>query len=430
MAPITKAAPKTTTPIKTTAPVEAAPKPAPAAPSKPAPPVEFDTVKKPKVALNKSVLKKAAPPLADPRYAKELEAARKAAQAGIKVVQKSIADSAQIIQNATIQSKVSTDFNMPSASGKISAAQWADPVQLVGNLTQTPAAGKTAQSQAACSAANLLGAAFLSGGPDAAAGVVKSVAGNASNKLSADERKELGEIGKKISDKTATFEDLNRAQQLMYRSANTYATASDLVDQAMSGTRLNDGEKADLEDKMKFYDHSPAQTQAINRLLTKAFGTPTDISTITDLEKGGKWAIPENRRSTDASGLTDAELAKFGKDAVGSKASTLPKLEANLDKVTASLKPGESVTIRLAGSDAEGTTNDHYVTIGRQKNGNLYIYNPDPSAGDRALVAAGKKPDEAFQNELMKYEMRMNPDVIGAGGHRKEVHPDALKTKW
>ena len=82
-----------------------------------------------------------------------------------------------------------------------------------------------------------------------------------------------------------------------------------------------------------------------------------------------------------------------------------------IEGIANALQPGEAVTIRLAAND-KSTRANHYVTVGRQKDGTFYLYNPDPAKGDATLVLGGKGPrvDDAFIQRTGKYDGRMYED--------------------
>jgi len=302
--------------------------------------------------------------------------------------------------------KNDTPNTAKSASGTISADQWADPVQIVSKLTQYPAGAPDAQSEAACSASNMIGAALMSGGPDAAASMLDKVA-KGKNQLGADEKKELGDIAERIRNRTASFEDLNRAQVLTYRSANTVATVNDLVSEALepeNAKNLSDGEKA----KLSAYAHQPAKEKEMDKLLTKALGRP--VVTHGGLEK----VNTADRRAKDTSGLTDGELKGLAQNAVkGSqqiKVGAHPGKDDTIEGIAGKLKPGEAVTLRV-GASADSPSPDHYVTVGRRKDGTYYMYNPDPRNGDATLVVGGKKLDPGFLDKTKQYDDRIMPDI-------------------
>lgn len=285
-----------------------------------------------------------------------------------------------------------------SASGKISSAEWADPARLMSRLTQNPHGKLHAQSSAACSAANMLGAALLSGGPDKAAALLDRVAKDGSLHLGPEEQKQLGGIASKIRDRTATFEDLNRAQELVYRAGNTTASALDLSNQAQSSNKLSPKEKSEV-DKLARNGRDEARLET---LLSKAFGREVRLD-------DGWEKVTSKTRTQDISGLTDIELVDLATAAApGARQQPFTAPHDSIEGIANDLKPGEAVTIRIASDDKGGDPN-HYVTVGRQQDGTFYLYNPDPSKGDATLVTGGKGPkaDEGFLARTDQYNDRV-----------------------
>jgi hypothetical protein len=289
-----------------------------------------------------------------------------------------------------------------SAGGKISSADWADPASLVSKLTQNPRGKLRAQSEAACSASNMIGAALLSGGPEKAAALLDRVAKDGSLNLGPEEQKQLSGIASKIRDRTATFDDMNLAQELVYRAGNTTASALDLADQAQSSNKLNANEKK----LMSVLAKDGSDPQKLERLLSKALGREVRLN-------NGWEKVTDKTRTQDTSGLTDGELKNLGTAAApGARQQELAAPNDSIEGIANDLKPGEAVTIRVAGND-QGTMPDHYITVGRQKDGTFYVYNPDPAKGDATLVIGGKGPkaDADFLARTDKYNDRMYSDL-------------------
>jgi hypothetical protein len=289
-----------------------------------------------------------------------------------------------------------------SASGKISSADWADPASLVSKLTQNPNGKLHAQSSAACSASNLIGAALLSGGPEKAAALLERVAKDGSLNLGPAEQKQLNTIASKIRDRTATFEDMNLAQELVYRGGNTQASAMDLMEQALNSGKLKPKEEK-LISLLAKDGSNPAK---LEELLSKALGRTVKLD-------DGWEKVTDKTRTQDTSGLTDDELKNLGTAAApGAKTRELTA-DDTIESLANSLKPGEAMTIRVAGNDDDSARADHYVTVGRQKDGTFYVYNPDPAKGDATLVIGGKGPkaDADFLKNTEQYNMRMVDDL-------------------
>ncbi|MFT3839924.1 MAG: hypothetical protein QM723_23255 [Myxococcaceae bacterium] len=295
---------------------------------------------------------------------------------------------------------------LPSASGRISDAEWADPAKLMAKLTQYPHGKRDTQSEATCGPSNVLGAAMLSGGPDAAAQVMKDAA--SSSTLTAKEKTELTDISDRVKGHTATFEDLNKAQELMYRSAHTRVSAGDAVDQAIDSGKLKPKEVKELkaalqaerdaaDDPMK---SDPKNQETIEKLVGKAFGETVHVSS-------GYVDISAKRHATDIGGLGDDELGKLA----GAK-STNVSVGVDFLKEVGKLAPGQALTVRLGAQHGEVSA-DHYVTVGRRKDGSFYIYNPDPSKGD-ATLSLGKDMSGKFLEQLQKYEVRQKRDPNGS----------------
>lgn len=299
---------------------------------------------------------------------------------------------------------VNKQANRPqySATGKISSADWADPARLMSKLTQNPHGKLRAQSSASCSASNLIGAALLSGGPDQAAALLDRVAKDSSLNLGPEEQKQLSGIADKIRNRTATFEDLNLAQELAYRAGNTRASATDLADQAQGSKKLSAKEKR----LAKVLAGDGSDTPKLEKLLSKALGREVH------LDSQGWERVSDKTRTKDISGLTDDELKDLGTSAApGARPHELVAPGDTIEGIANDLKPGEVVTIRVAGND-RGLAPDHYVTVGRRKDGTFYLYNPDPSKGDATLVIGGKGPkaDVDFVKRTDKYNDRMFMD--------------------
>jgi hypothetical protein len=291
-----------------------------------------------------------------------------------------------------------------SAAGRISSAEWSDPARLVSKLTQNPHGRLRAQSSAACSASNLIGAALLSGGPDKAAALLDRVAKDGNLNLGPEEQRQLSGIASKIRDRTATFGDMNLAQELVYRAGNTQASAVDLAEQAQSSRSLNAREKQEVS----VLANDGSDVPKLERLLSRALGREVHLD-------NGWERVTDRARTRDTSGLTDDELKTLGTAAApGARHHELTAPNDTIEGIANALQPGEAVTIRVAGDD-KGTRPDHYVTVGRQKDGTFYLYNPDPARGDATLVLGGKGPraDADFIQRTGKYDGRMYEDQNG-----------------
>lgn len=288
----------------------------------------------------------------------------------------------------------SRGFGKDSAHGPISKAEYADTAKLVGKLTQYPYGRNNAQSEAACGAANLLGITLLNEGPGGAATMLEKVADRPYGKLTDGEKTELKGLASKLKNQTATFEDLNRAQVLLYRSANDSGTINDLVGAAKA--------KLGPRDQVKLTEAMAAQDDAkVNALLVKAFGR--DAPQVSR----GNYTVADGKRATDTSGLSNGELENLG-DASISGVAMRQELDPNakLEDIASQIEPGQAMVLRL-GANANDANPDHYVTVGRKSDGTFYIYNPDPGKGDSTLVLGNKTLDDGFKAHLARYDARM-----------------------
>jgi hypothetical protein len=327
----------------------------------------------------------------------------KAGSAGAKAAARKVADGfeAPSLRPGSYGVNTSTSPKQ-SAGGRISSADWADPASLVSKLTQNPHGRRHAQSEAACSASNLIGAALLSGGPEKAAALLDRVAKDGSLNLGPAEQRQLSDIASKIRGRTATFEDMNLAQELVYRAGNTTASATSLAEQAQGSRHLNAREKREVS----VLAADGSDVPKLERLLSKALGREVRLN-------NGWEKVTDKTRTQDTSGLTDGELKNLGTAAApGARQQELAAPNDSIEGIANDLKPGEAVTIRVAGND-QGTMPDHYITVGRQKDGTFYVYNPDPAKGDATLVLGGKGPkaDADFLARTDKYNDRMYSDL-------------------
>jgi hypothetical protein len=306
--------------------------------------------------------------------------------------------------------------NRASASGPISAAEWADPSKLLSKLTQNPAGGANDLSHSTCGASNLLGAALMAS-PEHAARLCQNVAKNAStDQLSLSEKSELGQIGQRISNHTATFEDLNRAQSLLYKAGNTVSDPDTVVQQALDGHTLNAADQQELTNFTKQSSWSDADAARIAQLVSKATNTTT---TFTKNGQGWDANVSGSLSNKNASGFTDGEEANLAK--LGAM-YTDPKQKVGGDYVlqddVKTLKPGQSMTTRIVGQSADNGTGgnaDHFVTIGRRTDGTWYMYNPDPGKGDSTMITGNKgdKPSADFMKQVSRYADRIPFDADG-----------------
>ena len=309
----------------------------------------------------------------------------------------------------TVELGKSTRFGKDSAAGKPSKAEWADPALLLGKLTQFPAGRDSAQSKGNCGPSNMLGIAFMNGGSNGAASMLEKVAQKEFNALTPAERTELTALSQKVKNQTASFKELNKAQELLYRSVNTGGFAQDLADKAMP--KLGRADKQKLTAALE--EGSDAK---VNALLQKALGPDTPVVT------NGRYTVSAGMHATDAGGLSDGELENLGDAGVtGVVSQRRFDDDVSMQSVAAGLEPGQAVILRL-GSSAEDPNPDHFVTVGRKPDGSFYVYNPDPGKGDHTMVA-GKTIDADFIKHLARYNDRIVLD-------KNNTVPPGLDVSW
>lgn len=124
-----------------------------------------------------------------------------------------------------------------TARGTIPAAAWKSPEKVLGNLTQNPHGSVTGNMN--CGPAGMLGGAIMQGQAPTAA-LLNQVAQNpAYAKLTPEDRTQLKAVAAGVTNGTATFEDLNAAQSLLYKAGNTDGTdgftTAELVELAPKG---------------------------------------------------------------------------------------------------------------------------------------------------------------------------------------------------
>jgi hypothetical protein len=326
--------------------------------------------------------------------------------------------------------------HLESSSGPIPKDDWSHPERIVGGLTQTPAGGADVDhARDRCGPSNLLGAAIMAG-PASAQRFLHNA--STSPRLSPAEQKELKDIAGAVGKKTATFEQLSRAQGLLYKAGNTRGSLDLALDRASTSTRLNERERQQVEAYRKHVVDdkgglSPQGVTELSRLLTKAEGKPVEVKVFADPQH------PSDRGrdflgvkvGDDASGFDDAEIQGLARGG-GARPGTVKVdygAEKPLEDALGKLKPGESITLRVqSSSDADSGGNfdpDHFITIGKGADGTPYVYNPDPASGDFTLFTGNKKgrqPD-GFSAELRKYEGRLSVDNDGD-------QPLAVKNTW
>lgn len=319
---------------------------------------------------------------------------------------------------------VNNEETKKTPSGKISAEDWKNPASLVSKLSQNPAAGESSGNT--CAASSMLSATLMAS-PERAARFLENVATNPeTKKLTDSERQELQKIASAVRNKTASWEDLSKAQDLLFRASNTHGdmgtlkAAVDRVPLQQPGNLLNNLTKEEDTKFRKLMTSEDPWTDAQAMEVQTLFNRITGMSMHMDKGEGG-WAprIEGGLIGLDKTGYTDDEaknLAKLGKLSGG---DTDVRQGQSLQDIAAKLKPGEVVSIRVGGSE-DSTSADHFISIGRRDDGNLFITNSDPSKKDASLVVGGKGAgDENFRRILDDYGKRQPQD----SGNKKYPAP-------
>ena len=300
---------------------------------------------------------------------------------------------------------------LASAKGRIPESAWIDATQLVSRMTQNSDDPNDPNSDLRCGPTNLLAAALLQGGPSGAAKLVKSIADRSGNTLLPDEKNELKTIAARIKNHTATFDDLSRAQNLMYAVTNTRLGLNEALS-TMSVETLSAAKQRELDGiGAKVPNLSSSEAKRMGELLSERFAT--DVKVVVDTDgPGGKEVFVQltpGDGQSDRSGLDEKELRAGAKNGGLKAAKTAydPTAADSAEQVLKKLKPGESVVLPLKGS-ASSAEPDHFVSVGVLKDGRPYIYNPDPQQGDATLTVGYAKPPQArsFETELAKYSPR------------------------
>lgn len=303
-----------------------------------------------------------------------------------------------------------------SSTGPIPQSAWSDPTLLVGAMTQNRAGAQLSSSAARCGNTNLFAAALLSG-PAAAAKLLQTTA-QGSKLLTPGQKKDLTDLAARIKNHTATFEDLSAAQDLLYAASNTRSTFGDVnTELAANGNLLQGADLAKYERlKAKIPELNAAEQRQFSELLSTAIDREVSVVIENDPRLGKQLYVNSfpGSISGDTSGLDDKELTAAAR--AGGAAPVKLAFDASkpgsVEAVMAKLKPGESVVLRV-GLDSSSTAADHFVTVGKLKDGRPYVYNPDPYGGDATLtVGVVKGPQSAsFRNEVAKYSARARRDL-------------------
>jgi hypothetical protein len=221
---------------------------------------------------------------------------------------------------------------------------------------------------------------------------------------------------------------------LLYKAGNTRGDLGLAMQRALSpSSPLTRQERATVQRLQQSVvvqggGMTPADARDLTRLLTKGTGQPTNVQLLDDPHHPGDtsrqfWGVST---TNDRSGYDDAELSGLVTTGGNStRAITIDNAsETPFSDALAQVGPGESITLRVAGTD-EGLAADHFITLGKRADGTPYVYNPDPAKGDYTLYTgapSGRQP-QGFLDQLRKYEGRINFDNDGD-------QPQALATRW
>lgn len=322
--------------------------------------------------------------------------------------------------------------SLRSGQGRIPRGDWDHPERIVGRLTQTPARGSANSSEYRCGPSNLLAASLMEG-PASGARFLEGVASDAgSAQLTDGQRGELRSIAGRVRNREATFEDLSRAQGLLYRAGNSESTAQGLADTLAGSQRLSASERRQATQisqamRQPGFTLSQQQGQALERLGTKHYGQRTRLSVMTDEHRPNDrtadyWGVRVggSASATDRSGFNDRELAGLG-NMGGTASAQGPQVNSAthhpLEDMVSRLQPGQSATVRvhheaITDANAGSAVADHFVTVGRRRDGTPYLYNSDPGRGDHTLFVGrpGQQQPENFTSELHRYDDRMAQD--------------------
>jgi peptidoglycan hydrolase-like protein with peptidoglycan-binding domain len=319
-------------------------------------------------------------------------------------------EEAKLATAAVAMGKNTTSGSLFGATGPIPDAAWKNPVEIVGRWTQNAHGVRGTHSGERCGPTSLLAGALLQGA-DVAAGVLDKTAAGAGQRLVDGEKRELQKIAERLRGHTATFDDLSRAGDLLYRAAKTRTTMQYALQNTPALAELGSAKVARMNELAALGTAlTEPQRRELSGLLSRAMERDVDVR-IVDGPHGGKTVMVDYRPGFGATheGLDVQELRHAagagGLVAQGIGYDTSSHFSAG--KTLGYLKPGESAVLQLAGDPASNQA-DHYVTIGILADGRPYVYNPDPAQGDNTLTvgsARGPQPD-AFHAELARYNER------------------------
>ena len=275
-------------------------------------------------------------------------------------------------------------------------------------------------------------------GPQSGARFLDSVAtGSLGSRLSATERRELQTTASHLRAGTSTYEELSRAQSLLYRAGNTQNDLSGAMREVIDGHVLPGGRRAtttpdemtpDQERLFTLRQHltegtmTPAEATETQQILSRYYGAGTQVSLVDDPSHPGVDArrsytvtLPSGEGGRELSGFSDTELR--GLAAAGGGAGRQLTLSAGADSLSTmvrGLAPGESATVRVSGTDT-GAAADHFVTVGRRADGTAFLYNSDPGNGDYTAYtgASGATQPADFEAQLRRLSGRIRRDTDG-----------------
>lgn len=356
------------------------------------------------------------PVAADPSLAQQANALRAGANAS-----RPLGGGASDISGSGLNNSADS---LRSSTGPIPASAWDNPANVVGHLTQTPGRGQVTNSQSRCAPSSLFGGALMNG-PDAGARMLDNAATNADpGQLTTAQRDEMRGIAGRLRDRTASYEDLSRAQSLLYRTGNTEVTAMSAAYAASDSRRLSAGQRRQLDGLINHMETpgstlSSQQRTQLESLLTRANGRRTQLVSMTDPAhpEQSHWGVRLEGAASerDRSGFNDREVSQLA-DVAGTNPSNAHQIdiaqERPMQHLIDQLEPGQSVTVRMHHEDpgdALDAAADHFVTFGRTPSGQPYIYNPDPSNGDHTLYTGNTNgsPNAGFDRELRRYDDRI-----------------------
>jgi len=197
----------------------------------------------------------------------------------------------------------------------------------------------TKSDQVRCGASAILGSAVMKG-PESVAKLCENLSVNGKN-LTKDDQTKLEEIRNKMLKGEGDVGDMHLLQDMMYRSAG-----------GKGGGDLSHGNIVDLQKQLGLVDPAKADSEF------KAGGanTNSDGTTVKLPNDGRTFADPKRG-----------------------------------DEMIKDLKTGESRIMNID-TDKDGQPN-HYVTVGKDKDGKTYIYDPYPKENEPNVVYQDKNPD-------------------------------------